>query len=243
MSPKILGLITARGGSKGIPGKNIKPLLGKPLIAHTIEAAKKSRVFDRIILSTDDEKIAEIGKKYGCEIPFIRPFELAQDDTPHLPVVQHAVNWLKENENYWPDYTMVLQPTSPLRQPFHIKEARDLILKTDADSVLAVSEVPEYFHPDRSLLRVSGQGFLKLFNGKPLYQRIGRRQDVPATYYNTSSIYLFKTGLVLDPGNPNFFGNKVIPYVIDNKYVVDINEPEDWQKVEERLEKIKMTSL
>src|SRR3989338_3168404 len=108
---KILGVITARGGSKGIPGKNIKSLLGKPLIAYTIEAAKKSGVFDpavggasRLILSTDDPEIAEVAKKYGCEVPFLRPKELARDETPHLLVLQHAVQWLKENENYKPDY-------------------------------------------------------------------------------------------------------------------------------------------
>ena len=138
---KILGVITARGGSKGIPGKNIKPFLGKPLIAYTIEAAKKSGVFDpavggtsRLILSTDDPEIAEVAKKYGCEVPFMRPKELAEDKSAHLPVMQHAVQWLKDNENYQPDYVMILQPTSPLRQPFHIKEAVELILKTGADS-------------------------------------------------------------------------------------------------------------
>src|SRR3989344_5697715 len=101
---KILGIITARGGSKGIAGKNVKPLLGKPLIAYTIEAAKKSGVFDRLILSTDDEEIARVAREYGCEVPFMRPSELAQDTTPHLPVVQHAVEWLREHEKYSPDY-------------------------------------------------------------------------------------------------------------------------------------------
>ena len=100
---KILGVITARGGSRGLPGKNIKPLLGKPLIVYIIEAAQKSGVLDRIILSTDDPKIAEVAKEYGCEAPFMRPAELAQDDTAHLAVLQHAVRWLKENENYQPD--------------------------------------------------------------------------------------------------------------------------------------------
>src|SRR3990167_5226090 len=114
---KILGIITARGGSKGVPGKNIKLLGGKPLIAYSIEAAQKSGVFDRIILTTDDLKIAEVAKKYGCEAPFMRPAELAGDAVQHLPVLRHAVQWLKDNEGYSPDYCMTLQPTSPLPEP------------------------------------------------------------------------------------------------------------------------------
>src|SRR3989344_694173 len=111
---KFLGVITARGGSKGIPGKNIKPMLGKPLIAYTIEAALASQVFDRLIISTDDPEIARVAKEHGCEAPFMRPPELAEDKTPHLPVMRHAVEWLKDNEGYSPDYAMILQPTSPL---------------------------------------------------------------------------------------------------------------------------------
>src|SRR3989344_6947509 len=136
---KILGIITARGGSKGIPGKNIKPLLGRPLIEYTVEAAQKSGMFDsavggRLILSTDDEAIAKVAKNLGVEVPFIRPKELAEDKTPHLQVLQHAVKWLKEKENYESDAVMILQPTAPLRQAHHIKEAVELFQKTGADS-------------------------------------------------------------------------------------------------------------
>ena len=147
MNNKILGVITARGGSKGIPGKNIKLLAGKPLISYTIEAAKKSGVFDRLILSTDDESIARVAKDYGCDVPFMRPKDLAEDKTAHLPVLQHAVNWLKENENYSPDAVMILQPTAPLRQDFHIKEATELFFRSGADSVVSVSEIPQHFSP------------------------------------------------------------------------------------------------
>src|SRR3989344_1993183 len=123
MLKTILGIITARGGSKGIPRKNIKDLCGKPLIAYTIEAAKDSGVFSRLIISTDDQEIADVAKQYGAELPFMRPAELAQDATPHVPVLQHAVSWLRDNEHFFPDYVMILQPTSPMRQDFHIKEA------------------------------------------------------------------------------------------------------------------------
>src|SRR3989338_1201278 len=120
---KILGIIPARGGSKSIPRKNIKPLGGKPLIAWTIDAAEQAAVFDRIILTTDDEKIAAVGKQRGIEVPFLRPKELAEDATPTLPVLQHAVQWLKEHEQYEPDAIMLLQPTAPFRQASHIQEA------------------------------------------------------------------------------------------------------------------------
>lgn len=230
---KFLGVITARGGSKNIPGKNIKLLLGKPLIAYTIEAAQQSGVFDRLILSTDDPKIAEVAKQCGCEVPFMRPVELAQDDTLHLPVMQHAVQWLKNNEDYWPDYVMILQPPSPLRQPFHIQEAAELLLKNKADSVLAVAELPESFSPARAML--IKDSFLELYNGRPVRQRIARRQDLPRTYWNTCSIYLFKTDLLFDPIEPNFFGKKIVPYLIEKKYAIDVNNFEDWHKAEEAL--------
>jgi len=237
MKPKILGIITARGGSKELPGKNIKPLLGKPLIAYSIEAAKSSGVFDRLIVSTEDEKIAEVARKYDCEVPFMRPKELARDDTPHLPVIQHDVQWLKDNEGYTPDYVMVLQPTSPLRQPFHIKEAVELILKTGADSIMGVSEVPDNFSPTEVML-INERGMLRLFNGNPVYKRAVRRQDLPQCHTSNGALYLFKTHLIFDKENPNQYGEKVVPYIIDKKYAVDINNHHDWTEAEGALIKL-----
>ncbi len=234
---KILGVITARGGSRGLPGKNIKPLLGKPLIVYIIEAAQKSGVLDRIILSTDDPKIAEVAKEYGCEAPFMRPAELAQDDTAHLAVLQHAVRWLKENENYQPDYTMILQPTAPTLQSFHIKEAVELILKTGADSVMSVAEVPEHFNHSASMI-IRPDGFLRLVNGDPIYKRIPRRQDRPKNYWSANLIYLFKTNLLFDKDNPNFYGEKTAPQIIESKYAVDIDNLEDFLKAEEIMKKL-----
>lgn len=235
---KVLGVITARGGSKGIPGKNIKPLLGKPLIAYTIEAAKKSGAFDRLILTTDDAEIARVAVSHGCEVPFIRPAELAQDKTAHLPVMQHALQWLKDKEGYSPDYVMILQPTSPLRQPFHIKEAVELVLKNNADSVLAVGQIKDHFSPYKAMV-VSQDGTLKLFSGDPVYRRIPRHQDQPKTYLSVGAIYLFKTDLLFHPTEPNFYGEKVLPYVVEDKYVVDIDHPEDWEQAEKALARLK----
>ncbi|MEK7590517.1 MAG: acylneuraminate cytidylyltransferase family protein [Patescibacteria group bacterium] len=234
---KILGIITARGGSKGVPGKNIKPLLGKPLIVHSIEAARKSGILDRLILSTDDEKIIEVAKKYDCEIPFVRPAYLASDTASSPAVVKHAVQWLKDNENYLPDYVALLQPTSPLRQPFHIQESADLILKTGADMVLSVAEIPENFSPYKAMV-LNEKGMLRLFNGKHVKERISRRQDMPKTYWSVGSIYLFKTELLFASEEPNFFGDNIAPYYIDKKYVVDINVPEDWEEAEQAMRKL-----
>ncbi len=235
---KILGVITARGGSKGIPGKNIKPLLGKPLIAYTIEAAKASGVVDRLILSTDDLAIAEVAKQYGCEVPFMRPADIADDKAAHLPVLQHAVKALEEKDGYRPDYVLLLQPTSPLRQAFHIKEAAKLIEKSGADSVLSVSEIPENYH-HRKAMFINEVGGLRLVTaGKPIHERVARRQDMEKNYWSVGSIYLFKTGLLFDPAKPNFYGEKTLPYVIDAKYCVDINLPEDWAFAEQALKRL-----
>ena len=235
---RVLGVITARGGSKGIPGKNIKPLLGKPLITYTIESALKSHALDRLILSTDDPEIAEVAKKYGCGVPFIRPKteELAGDKATHLEVMKHAVKWFEENENYRPDYAMILQPTSPLRQASHIKEAVELIEKTGADSVLSVSEVPENFNSKKTM-GVDKAGLLKLLSGDPIYKRMARRQDLPQEYWSVGSIYLFKTNLLFGE-NPNFYGEKTAPYIIEKKYVIDINVPEDWAEAEKALKNL-----
>ena len=240
---KLLGIITARGGSKGIPGKNIKDLCGKPLIAYTIEAAQGSGVFDRIILSTDDEKIAEVAKSYGVEVPFIRPADLAQDGTPHLPVLQHAVVWLKENQNYQPDAVMLLQPTAPLRQAHHITDAIKLFNEKSADSIVSVSEIPGHFSPYWAVV-ANEQGSGNLFTGESIRNRIPRRQSFPKkTYYHNGAIYLFKTGLLLDQNTPNFYGDNVIVYPMADKYSVNIDNPEDWLLAEIALAKIEPEAL
>jgi len=230
---KILGIVTARGGSKGIPGKNVKPLLGKPLIFYTIAAAQRSEVFDRLILSTDDADIAEVAKRYGCEVPFIRPKELAKDNTAHLPVIRHAVEWLKEREGYKPDYVMILQPTSPLRQPFHIKDAVAL-LDAGADTVLSVSKIPKQFSPYKGMV-IRDDGFMELINGDPVRNRAIRRQDLKDAYWSVGAIYLFKTDLLFEGKDPHFYGKRVAPYTIETKYIVDIDEPEDWEVAEKAL--------
>ena len=159
---KVLGVITARAGSKGLPGKNVKLLAGKPLLAYTVEAARASSALDALILSTEDEQIADVGRQLGCDVPFIRPRDLAQDDTPHLPVIQHAVRWMAERAKYSCDAVMILQPTSPLRTADDIRSAIDLLERSGADSVVSASEVPAHVHPMRTL-RVDQAGAAVLF--------------------------------------------------------------------------------
>ncbi len=238
---KVLGVITARGGSKGIPGKNLKPLGGKPLIAYTIEAAQQSGVFDRLILSTDDPAIADTARARGCDVPFTRPAELAYDDTPHLPVMQHAVRWLEEHDGYVSDYTMILQPTSPMRQPHHIREAVDLIAASGADSVVSVSDVPAHYHPMRTL-RVDASGGAMLFvTGEPVRRRINRRQDLPAVCAMNGAIYLFRTAVLFD-AEPSLYGARSSAYFMPPPYGISIDTPDDWAEAERALNHLATTA-
>ena len=231
---KILGLITARAGSKGLPGKNVKPLAGKPLIAYTIDAAQQSGAFDRLILSTDDPQAAAIARSLGCEVPFERPADLAKDDTAHLPVVQHAVAWLDEHDHYHPDAVMLLQPTSPLRQPRHIREAVDLLATSGASSVVSVSAVPDHYVPSR-MLQVDASGDATLFvTGEPVRRRVNRRQDMRPAWVMNGAIYLFRTAVLFDP-EPSLYGDRCTAYVMPPAHGLSIDTPEDWTEVERAL--------
>ena len=236
MKHKILGIITARGGSKSIPRKNIKDLGGKPLIAWTIEAAKNSGIFDRIILSTDDEEIAVISKSLGIEVPFMRPKELAEDTTPHLPVLQHAVSWLHKNENYSPEYVAILQPTAPFRNDKHLQEAWKILSEKDADSILGVQEIPIHFNPHWAYT-TDKNTFLVLVNGEPLHKRIMRRQDLPPAYTHNGAIYIFKTKFLYGD-EPNFYGEEVAPYIMKAEDSINIDGEEDWDEAEKRIKEI-----
>ncbi len=229
---KFLGLITARGGSKGVPGKNIKMLGGKPLLAYTILAAKKSGIFDRIIISTDDEVIASVAREWGAEVPFIRPPELAQDSTPHFPVVKHTLEFLAK-ENYQPDYAVILQPTSPFRLPRQLQEAADIAIEKTPDSVLSVMEVPPQFNPTKQM-QVREDGVLRLFNSAlPIGKRIARRQDLPRCYMSAALFYMFRSGLIFEEGISDFYGETTLPYFVeDPRTALDIDTMEDWEKAE-----------
>jgi len=177
-SIRAVGIIPARGGSKGIPGKNIKPLGGKPLISYTIEAALESRL-DRTIVSTDDKGIAAVAKKYGAEVPFLRPKELATDEASSRSVLMHALDYLEEGERYRPDVVVFLQPTSPFRTCEQINAGLKMLLASDVDSIVGVCEVSADSHP-YFVYKLDGKGNLRelvKIKNKPL-----RRQELPKFY-------------------------------------------------------------
>jgi CMP-N-acetylneuraminic acid synthetase len=236
---KILGLITARGGSKRILRKNIKDFCGKPLLAWSIEVGKASGVFDRFILSSDDQEIIEVGKKYGIEIPFIRPAEFATDTATSFSVVKHAVEWLEENENFKPDWIVLLEPSSPGRQDWHIQEAVKLISATDfkSDSLIGVSETPGHFHYQKQLQMTEGGEVKRVGDGEILRNLVHRNQDLTKTYYINSAIYAFKKDNLFD-GNSSLWGNSTYGYIMDQKYALDIDTPEDWLVAEVKMKNL-----
>lgn len=221
MDKRILAIIPARGGSKGIPRKNIKNLNGKPLIAYTIEEAKKSKYIDRIVVSTEDEEIASVSKKFGAEIPYLRPVELAKDDSPTVDCVIHMVNWLKEKEKYVPDYVCLLQCTSPLRTfediDGTIKKAIEL---KDFDGVVSVceSEVNPYW------TNIFEGNKLKYFikEGKG----IKRRQDLPKIYKINGAVYVVRTNELVD--NKTLEPECLAGFVMENDKSIDIDSIKDF---------------
>jgi CMP-N,N'-diacetyllegionaminic acid synthase len=183
---RTIGIITARGGSKGIPRKNIYPVAGKPLIAWTIEAGLASGSLERLILSTDDEEIAETAQHFGAEVPFMRPASLSGDDISSFAVIEHALNWLEQDDIY-PDYILLLQPTSPLRTAADINDALALAAARNSDAVVGVSE----FSPHPFLGRTIDQdGTLREFLKAD--QKYFRRQDLPPVYAINGAIYLHR---------------------------------------------------
>ncbi|MFY9461680.1 MAG: acylneuraminate cytidylyltransferase family protein, partial [Candidatus Sungiibacteriota bacterium] len=204
-----------------------------------IEAANALGVLDRLVLTTDDAEIAEVGKRLGVEVPFMRPSELALDTSPTLSALQHAVSWLKENEEYYPDAVMLLQPTAPLRQSRHIQEAVEMFKSSGADSVVSVVEIPGHFSPYWAV--VDGEnGRAKLFIGEPIRKRIPRRQEFPQkTYAHNGAIYLFKPHLLFDTDEPSLYGEHVRLYPMEEKYSINIDGPEDWELAEAAIEKLR----
>jgi CMP-N,N'-diacetyllegionaminic acid synthase len=231
----VLGIITARGGSKGVPGKNLKLLAGRPLLAYTVDSARACQALDRVILSTEDEAIAAAGRSLGVEVPFIRPAELSRDDTPHLPVIQHAATWMRQHQDYRPDAVMVLQPTSPLRTAADIAAAIALLESSGADSVVSVSEVPAHSHPSRTL-RVDATGNAVLFaTGEPVRKRINRRQDLPDAWVMNGAIYACRTAVLGGP-DPSLYGDRVVAYRMPHERSISIDDLNDWAEAERALQ-------
>jgi CMP-N,N'-diacetyllegionaminic acid synthase len=222
----VLGIITARGGSKGIPRKNIAPLLGRPLLAYTADAALRSRRLTRVLLSTDSEEIAEVGRSCGLSVPFLRPAELARDDTPTLPVLQHAVTWVERGgERY--EAICLLQPTNPLRREEDIDACIDLLERSDAETVATILQVPAEYNP-HWVYEKDAQGYLRLATGET--QPIPRRQDLPPAFHREGSVYVTRREILME-GNC-LCGKRFTGFVLDASRSVNIDEPEDLERAE-----------
>jgi len=225
---RILAVIPARGGSKGIPHKNIIPLRGKPLIAYTIEAAQKATCLDRILVSTDDQEIAVTCKRLGAEV-LMRPSELASDSATTLSVLQHVVAELGK-EGYSPDAVMTLQPTSPLRTARHVDEAARLFAADPmADSLVSCVKVPHIFHP-LSVMRETEEGYLLPFFDQ--FQPTRRQDKEPVLARNGAAIYITRT----DNLAQYVFGGRLLPYMMTPDASIDIDGSEDFILAEQCLD-------
>lgn len=222
----ILGLIPARGGSKGLSKKNIKETMGKPLIAWTVEQALTSKYLDKVVVSTDDKEIAEISKKYGAEVPFLRPKELARDDSPTIDAIMHAINWFEERGEYF-DIIVLLEPTSPLRKEDDLDNAIKLFIENfdKADSLVSVGEV----HLENPcIMKRIENGYVKPFI--EIDENIYQRQQLPKVYFPYGVIYLSKVDALKK--YKTFYQERTIPYFIERWQNYEIDDIYDFICVE-----------
>jgi CMP-N,N'-diacetyllegionaminic acid synthase len=226
---RTLAVIPARGGSKGVPRKNVRLLDGKPLLQYTAEAALAARRLERVILSTDDPEIAEVGRQCGLEVPFLRPAELARDDTPTLPVLQHAVRWAEAEGDRF-DAVCLLQPTQPLRPPGLIDACIALLEESDADAALTVLPVPAEHNPHWVYFR-DAEGFLRLSTGEAT--PIPRRQELPPAFHREGSVYVTRRDVLIEENS--LYGRRVAGYPVDPARTVNIDSLADWERAERLL--------
>lgn len=225
---KILAIIPARGGSKGLPGKNIKKLNDKPLIAYSIEEALRSQLIDRVMVSTDSEEIAAISKQYGAEIPFIRPAELATDTASSVDVVIHAIEYLKENQNYIPEYVVLLQCTTPFKTSEDIDGTIEKCIKENMDAAVSIceAEVNPYW-----TVKFEGN---KLKDVIPGGNAITARQLLPKAYRLNGGIYVVKTEVFLN--ERNFMPKHTTGYIMSQERSIDIDTADDFEQCQYWLE-------
>lgn len=223
----IIGLIPARGGSKGVPKKNIKPLGGHPLIAYAIIASKLSSRIQRTIVSTDSPEIKEIALSYGAEVPFLRPPEFAKDTSPDIEFIWHAIKWLQDNEGYYPEYLVHLRPTTPLRDPDLIDASIDKIIQNkEATSLRSAHEVAESPY---KLFEIKGDYFVGMFpdNHRPEYYNLPR-QVFPPAYHPNGYVDIIKSEVVIN--TKSLHGPKILSFI--TPAVVELDRPEDFDYLE-----------
>jgi CMP-N,N'-diacetyllegionaminic acid synthase len=229
---KVLGIIPARGGSKGIPGKNIKPLQGKPLLSYTVESAKEASGLTRVILSSDDQEIIRVARQIGLEVPFVRPAELASDTSPTLPVILHELDFFSQQGETF-DAVCLLQATNPFRRSGMIDEAIQKFTETKADAVISVLPVPHEFNP-HWVFESDSQGMLSIATGEK--KIISRRQDLPSSYFRDGAIYLTRTSVLMD--QRSLYGEKLAFILGDKDRYVNLDTLEDWEKAERLVKKL-----
>lgn len=218
---EVLALVVARGGSKGIPGKNIHPFLGRPLIDWSIRSAKNAKMVTRVVTSTDSTDIATAARAAGSETPFMRPAELAQDDTLDLPVFQHALRWLEKNEGYRPDLVVHLRPTSPLRPPNLIDDGIQLLSRNgEADSVRSVC-VPD--NNPYKMWTIENERMVPLIQTGIHEQYNQPHQLLPKAYWQIGALDVIRTPVILKKNSMS--GDVILPLIMDAAHAVDINDP------------------
>jgi pseudaminic acid cytidylyltransferase len=220
---KKVAIIPARGGSKRIPKKNIKIFADQPIIAYSINTAKDSNLFDRIILSTDSEEIAEIGKFYGAEVPFMRPPELSDDFTGTADVLIHSLNWLIEHDMHYP-YFCCIYPTAPFLEKEYLLKGFYILRKTNASTAFSVTSFP---YPIFRALKIDSNNRLKMFWPEHLHSR---SNDLPVAYHDAGQFYWCDTNKFLK--EKTVFSSDSIPVFLPRYLVHDIDTPEDWENAE-----------
>ena len=230
---KILGIIPARGGSKGIPRKNIKLLGGKPLLEYTVNAAKNSELLSRVILSSEDAEIIEVAKKLNLEIPFVRPAEFSTDKASSLEVIKHALEYFEAENNYF-DAVCLLQTTSPFREKNLIDRALQKFQDEDLDSLISVREVPAEYNP-HWVFEEDKNHFLKIATGEK--EIIPQRQQLRKAFYRDGALYITKTSVIQKQNS--LYGKRIGYINTTASPYVNLDEPSDWLKAEEILKKLK----
>lgn len=224
---KILGLIPARGGSKGVPRKNIKLLGGKPLIEHTIAVGMACKALHTLIVSTDDEAIAEVSRQAGASVPFLRPAALATDQSPTIDTILHTLEWCHTHHQYF-DAVCLLQPTTPFRSKEDLRAALEVFGQRSADCLMSVREVPHTFNPHWVFEEDPESGFLQTATGDT--KLITRRQDLPPAYYRDGAIYITRSEILLK--QHSIYGQKVVAYHMQHSPDINIDGPDDWERAE-----------
>ena len=223
---RILAIVPARGGSKGVPGKNIKRLAGKPLLAYTIEHIKKSKLIDKAILSTDDPRIAQVARDYGLEVPFMRPKALATDCATSLSVVEHALDFFEAKGEIY-DAVCLLQPTSPYRPEGAVDEAIRRFNRVKPDSLVSVRRVPDEYNP-HWVFEMDDEAYLHIATGEE--EIIPRRQDLPPAFHRDGAIYI--TSVECIRKKRSLLGKKILGFPIESPELINIDTMKDWEIAE-----------